>query len=200
WRSPVELNLEGDLRLQAPSGALPAGSYPIQAGITLPEIVTIGLRHQLTSQLELNAGFEWTNWSRLGTVPVVSTAGPATGATLTNLYFEYDDGYYASLGAEYDFNERWSMRGGLAYEWSPISTSTRDLRLPDADRLHAALGASYTWKDRLTVDLAYTHIFTMGDGDIELTPGNPSYITGLPFVGSVDSGVDLISLGASYRF
>jgi len=200
YRSPVGLNLTGDLNLQARSGALPAGTYPIEADITLPEIVTFGLRQQVTEQLALNAGFEWTNWSRLGTIPVKSASGPLTGATLTNLSFEYNDGYYASVGAEFDFNERWSMRGGLAYEWSPITTANRDLRLPDSDRVHAAVGASYTWKDKLTIDLAYTHIFTVGDGDVELTPGNPSYIAGLPFVGSVDSRVDLISIGASYKF
>lgn len=144
WRSPVALSLTGDLELGAPSGPLPAGSYPVEADITLPEIVTIGLRHQVTPDLALNAGFEWTNWSRLGTVPVVATDGPLTGATLTNLAFEYQDGYYASLGAEYDIDDRFSMRGGVAYEWSPITTDNRDLRLPDGDRVHLAVGGSST--------------------------------------------------------
>ena len=200
YRSSVDLALEGDLTLGLPAGTLPAGTYGIDADVTLPEKITIGLHQAVTEKIALSAGFEWTNWSRLGTIPVIGNDGFTTGAQLTELVFEYDDGYYASLGAEYAWSPELTLRAGVAYEWSPIDVDTRDLRLPDSDRIHVALGASYSWNDKLSIDLAYTHLFTTGDTDIELVPGNPSFETGLPFVGSVDGAVDLLSLGVSYKF
>ncbi|GGE12266.1 aromatic hydrocarbon degradation protein [Aureimonas endophytica] len=200
FRSSVAETLRGSLALGGPVGRLPAGAYAVEAALDLPEQVTVGLHQALAPDLGLNAGFEWTNWSRLGSVPAVGTSGPTRGLTLTELPFRYKDGYYASVGADYRWNDALTVRAGAGYEWSPIDTSNRDLRLPDSDRVHLNVGLGYRWTENLSVDLAYSHIFTVGDGDVELTAGNPHYVTGLPFVGNVEARVDTVSAGLTYRF
>ena len=90
------------------------------------------------------------------------------------------------------------MRAGVAYEESPIDTEIRSTRLPDNDRIWASIGATYQWNDKLSFDVAYTHIFASGD-DIRIVPGQQDF-DGLPFVADVDSSVDIISAAVRYRW
>ncbi|WP_244629535.1 OmpP1/FadL family transporter [Martelella limonii] len=199
YRSQIKQSLDGTLDLGAMMAPLPAGSYPVTTDITLPDQITVGLSQKITDQLTLNAGFEWTHWSVFDEFPVYGTAGFTKGMQLTDLPFEYDDGYYVSVGLEYAWNEKFTVRGGLGYEWSPISVTNRDLRLPDSDRIHAAVGGTYNWNDKLSLDLAYEHIFTTGDTNIQIDANNPHY-AGLAFFGDVDAHVDIVSASLRYRF
>lgn len=203
YRSQIKQSLTGDINFGAPVstslGTLPAGRYDVKSDLTLPDQITVGLSQDLTDDLTLNAGFEWTNWSVFNNFPVVGTSGITNGVEITDLPFEYDDGYYVSLGLEYDWTQQFTIRGGLGYEWSPISTRNRDLRLPDSNRIHASIGGSYNWTENLSLDFAYEHIFTTGDTDIKLDSDNPHY-AGLPYFGDVDSRVDIVSASLRYRF
>ena len=51
------------------------------------------------------------------------------------------------------------LRAGVAYEISPIKDSTRDILLPDCNRVFLGLGASYKYSEKIVVDFAYAHIF-----------------------------------------
>lgn len=196
YRSSVGLDLTGGLT----SPTIPGGYASIKASVSMPDTLSVGISQTISPQLTLNGQFEWTNWSRLGLISVAGTAGPFSGLTLTQLPFNYQDGYYLSGGFNYAWSDRLTVRGGVGYEWSPISTTVRDLRVPDSDRVHATIGLGYQWNERLSFNFAYSHIFSVGNGDIALVPGNPHYITGVPFVGSVDSSADIVSAGISYKF
>lgn len=200
YRSTTALDLEGDLSLGSAVGHLPAGDYAIAATLNTPDMVSVGIRQTITPDLVVSGAFEWYNWSRFGTIPVTGRSGATSGLTLTTLPFEYDDSYYASIGAEYRWNQQLTLRAGASYEWSPISTRNRDLRLPDSDRVSLALGGGYQITDSLKLDVAYMHIFGVGDGDVELVEGNPHYITGLPYTGTVDSQVDIVSASVTWKF
>lgn len=200
YRSTVGQSLSGDLSLGARVSTLPAGIYGVDANLMTPDQVTLGIRQQITPDLIVSGGFEWTNWSRLNHVAVTGNTGLTNGVELTSLPFEYNDGYYLSVGAEYKLTEQFTFRGGLGYEWSPITSSNRDLRVPDSNRISLAMGMGYRWNDNLSFDFAYSHLFTTGNTGVALVPGNPHYETGLPFVGSVASDVDLVSVGVTYKF
>jgi long-chain fatty acid transport protein len=66
YRSAVDFELEGD-----------RNGVGATADLTLPDMVTIGIRQKVTDQLDILAGYEWTNWSRVGTIPLVSDGGVA---------------------------------------------------------------------------------------------------------------------------
>lgn len=201
YRSSVKQNLEGSLR----SPTLPAftGGYaPVKADLTLPDLLTIGIRQTVTPDLTLSAAFEWTKWSSLGVIPVTVRSGPLAGNTVTTLPFKYDDGYFASVGAEYSWNPELTLRAGLGYEWSPISDSNRDLRVPDSDRIHATLGFGYKFNNKLSVDFAYAHLFAL-KGDVKIGPNNPHFISTpapLPYFGKVNASVDIVSASLTYRW
>lgn len=200
YRSAVSLDLSGDLSLGSKTTTLPAGTYPIEAGLTLPDMVSVGITQVITPKLTVTGEFEWMNWSRLGDVMVTGTSGPTAGKTMADLPFRYGDSYYVSAGVNYAWDDKLTLRAGLGYEWSPISNDIRDLRVPDSNRVNLGLGLSYQWNDQLSLDFGYSHLFSVGDGDVSLVPGNPHYISGLPVVASIDSHADIVSIGLTYRF
>ena len=127
-----------------------------------PETVTASLRHEMLPGLRLLGTVEWTNWSRLKTVVVRDRNNlfVATGGVITTLPLNWDDGWFFSGGLEYDYSPVLRLRGGLAYEISPISDpASRIAQLPDADRIWLSFGATYKWSETTSLDFAYSHIF-----------------------------------------
>ncbi|MEZ0170901.1 OmpP1/FadL family transporter [Microvirga sp. TS319] len=196
YRSSVEHDLEGSFTLPAGVVAPVAVRTPINATLKTPDQLTLGLSQVITPNMTVHLGFEWTNWSILKT-PIVTSA--ATGAPVQALPLNYKDGYFYSLGLEYRVDPQWTLRAGVAYEDSPIDTKIRSTRLPDNDRIWASIGVGYQWSDKLSFDLAYTHIFTK-DTDIRIVEGHQDFRPGLPFVADVDSSVDIISAAVRYRW
>jgi long-chain fatty acid transport protein len=122
---------------------------------------------------------------------------------VTTLPFQYDDGWFFSVGAEYAVNPGFLIRAGFGYEISPISDGVRTPRLPDNDRYWASLGMSFKPVPNLIFDFAYTHIFVKDTPiDISATSGNPWFnpLIPLPYVGTVNSSVDIVSLAVRYQF
>ncbi len=193
YRSSISHELDGTL--SAPVGVLgPFAQLPITAKLKTPDQVTIGLSQVINPAITVHAGFEWTNWSVLGAPAIV---GP-TGAAISSIPLNYDDGFFYSLGMDYRLNNQLILRAGVAYEQSPIDTQIRATRLPDNDRVWVSIGAGYQWSENLSFDVAYTHIFTK-DTDIRILPGHQDF-AGLPFVANVDSSVDIISAAVRYRW
>jgi long-chain fatty acid transport protein len=194
YRSSINHELEGDL--SAPAGVLApiAAQVPIRAKLNTADQVTVGLSQVVSPAMTVHAGFEWTNWSRLKQPAIVGPRGNA----ISDLPLNYDDGFFYSLGLDYKLTNQWTLRAGVAYEQSPIDTEIRATRLPDNDRYWLSVGANYQWNEKLSFDLAYTHIFSK-DTPIRILPGHQDY-AGLPFVADVDASVDIVSVGLRYRW
>ena len=140
---------------------------------------------------------EWTNWSRLKSPRAINDA---TGAEATVLHFNYDDGWFFSLGGEYDFNEKLTFRGGVGYEISPIDEKIRSTRLPDNNRWWLSAGASYTFNEHLAFDVGYTHIIPEST-DINIDSSHQDYNAAFgTYSGDVDSSVNIISAALRYKF
>jgi len=159
YRSPIDVELEGTCTnvgaTNAPLGGCAAAGEPVTADFTLPELVSIGLSHQLTERFRVLGTIEWTNWSRLGTPLVLDTGGTPVDA----LELEYEDGWYYSIGAEYAYSPDLTLRAGLAYEESPVKDDTRNVFLPDDDRIWLSVGATAKLTESTKVDLGYSHLF-----------------------------------------
>ena len=196
YRSRITPEINGTLNFDVPlPGPIPAGAYGVQLQLPVPEAVNVGVRQRLDDRFTAAATFEWTHWSILTSVPVVGS--PVPGQTAP---FFYRDGWMASLGGEYKWDSRLTLRAGIGYEQSPITDAIREVRNPDADRKWGALGLSYAVNDRLTFDLSYAH-YLPGNVSIAIVPGNPNFaLVGLPFVGNVSGRLDIVSLGLNYRW
>ncbi len=203
YRSAVGLDVEGQFSRSAAIGTGPAVSTEAEASLTLPEEVTFSFRQAVAPQWALLGTVEWKNWSRLGNVAAVgSGCGPGGVCEVLNL--NYRDGWLFALGAEYAHSPTLLLRAGVAYEISPIEDNTRDILLPDSDRVFLSVGASYRYSDQIIVDLGYSHIFFddapfcigSGGGSTHCNPGTTTVL----LQGSSDTSVDIVALGLRYKF
>ena len=203
YRSQVREKLTGTLGWGATTGlTTPTGIYNINTTVKLPDSVNIGLKQRINDQWNFLAGFEWTHWSVFTSFPVTCTSGPGAGCPVGALTFRYNDGWFASVGAEYKYNQALTLRAGLAYEKSPISNAVRSVRLPDNDRIWASLGGSYQFTSKLSADFGYTHIFAARGTPITiLDASNPAFLSpALTLTANVKSSVDIVSVGLNYRW
>jgi len=180
---------------------VPSGFTNFDATIPLPGVATASIRQKVTDTLTLLGTVEWTNWSRLGTVPVTSNPAGILGVP-TTFAFGWRDGWLVSAGAEYQWSPLWAVRAGIGWEQSPVNDQVRGTRLPDSDRIWLSAGASYKWNEQLAFDFGYSHIF-FANAPINLVPGNPTFDAagGLlgTFIGSAHTQSDILSVALRYR-
>jgi long-chain fatty acid transport protein len=175
--------------------------------ITLPDEVTLSARQSLTPQLALLGTIEWQNWSRVQNVTAVGSG--CAGSICETLNLNYRDGWFYSIGLEYAYNRSLLLRTGIGYETSPIQDSTRDILLPDSNRIHLNVGASYKISDQITADLGYSHLFFQDASFCIASPagnlGSSHCNAATPpaavlLSGKADISTDLLAFGLKYRF
>lgn len=194
YRSQLSQNLEGITTVYGPN-AKPVAWMGAQADMTLPDQITASLRAKIDPQWTVLGTVEWTNWSTMQQLAIVS--GTSVSSVLP---MHWDDGWFFSGGLEYQWNTQLAVRAGLAYEISPVTDAYRTPRLPDSNRFWLSAGLTYAWTPQLSMDLAYTHIFGQS-GDINQGPSDPSNLTRGVLVAQVDNAyVNIVSLGVRYRF
>jgi len=108
----------------------------------------------------IGGSVEQQNWSELSdefkgdTIKNQSTI-PASSR------IQFDDTIIPRLGAEYDLNKNFSLRGGVAYEESPLKTTRNpEINYLDTDKIVVGLGISATY-DRTRI-LAFPVRFDLG--------------------------------------
>jgi long-chain fatty acid transport protein len=180
YRSFIDHDLDGTLK--SPTAGTSDVTYD---GVNMPDLVTLGIRQTITDRLRVMAGAEWSNWSRFDTVKI--KGGPAP----IDLQFNYDDGWFLSLGGEFDLSQQVTVRSGLGYEWGPIDDNVRTYRIPDSDRLHLSGGVSYRLDERLSFDLGYSFVAVEDMAIRAADAGGPD--ANGPFSGRADTHIHYIA-------
>jgi long-chain fatty acid transport protein len=110
----------------------------------LPELVTLSIRQEITPITRLLGTVEWTNWSRFEQLTLKSIALlPATGSSTLNVPANWSDGWFFSIGGEYDYSPVLTLRTGVAYELSPEDDATkRFTTIPDNNRVWLSIGGA----------------------------------------------------------
>lgn len=195
YRSAILHDLRGTL--QPGVGPTAGLTLPIKARLQLPDSVTFGYSQVLNDRWTVHVGAEWTNWSVFDNIPIRLAAN---NAVVNTLDFEYDDSWYVSAGAEYAFNDRLTLRAGVAYEWSAVSDRVRTVTISDNDRLWLSVGAGYQVTEQLRLDASYSHLFVK-EADVNLTAasGNPSF-QALQYVATAEPSIDIFSVSLTYRW
>jgi len=185
YRSAVEYTLEGDVGFSV--AAMLNG--PVTAALTLPDSASLSLSHKFDSRWDLLADITWTGWSDFDELRILRTSGALVGFTPEN----WDDSYRYSVGANYRLDDRLTLRGGVAYDETPVSDAFRTARIPDGDRTWVAFGAQYRLSPRSVVDVGYAHLFVK-DASINKTE------SGVTLTGTYEGSVDILSAQFAHSF
>lgn len=154
------------------------------ATIKTPDTLMLTGTWEATDQLRLSGLIRWANWSNFddltleNSVPsglgmmAVSQFGQGAQALVgqvkeVTIENKWQDTWLFSVGADYRINSAFTVRGGLAYETSPVDDqSTRMAVIPDTDRVWFSLGASWYPTQDLQFDVGATYLMGVGDKDL----------------------------------
>lgn len=200
YRSQIRHDAEGDLTLSDPRlfngtsiwgdplknedannmGALVnglMGTHDGKATVTAPAWAMASVAWDVNDLVSLYGTFRWTDWSSFdelvidgGSVPVPGMGNQHIGETITN---EWRDTYLGSLGMDLRLTDWWTLRGGIAYESSPIANPQyRTAIIPDADRWWFAIGSSFKWSDNFQTDISFAHLHGVHERNLYDSNGN----------------------------
>ena len=207
YRSSVDYTLEGSVRFRPATATNPIGAGiiasasapgavlatgPASVDLKLPDIATASLYHRI-GQVELLADIAWTGWSSIQELRIVRDSGQVLSVTPER----WEDTWRYAVGATYQLNDQWKLRGGVAYDGTNVPDSTRTARLPDSERTWVAVGAQWNPGNSWVVDVGYAHLFAK-DASMNQDDGSP-VSRGL-LLGEQESAVDIVSAQVAYRF
>lgn len=122
--------LDGELRVTGVGDA--TQKLDASAATTLPETIHMDLYAQVTDALGLSVGARWTNWSRFDELRVRFAGGAREDEVTPE---NWHDNWMLKIGLDYAVIPGLVVRGGFAWDQSPIEDATfRTPRIPDARR------------------------------------------------------------------
>ena len=194
WRSRLTHDLEGDFSRPAVAGlGITAQAYKGTAEVKLPDIVTLSIRQDISSNARLMGTVEWANWSRFDELRVKDSTGKNADLVIDA---KWTNSTFFSVGGEYDYSKKLTLRAGVAYEYSPIDEPKKRLiGIPDSNRIWMSFGSTMALTDTTSIDLAYTHVF-LQDSTFERNNINNS----LTLKGTIEASTDIVSLGVKTKF
>ncbi|MCP9759369.1 transporter [Aquitalea sp. S1-19] len=200
YRSKIQHEPDGTYTVEGMPGPLNGlnGVYGGSTRVTTPESVLLSGYHRIDPKLALTGSLRWSNWSRYETLSIENDSGKFPISEPSVIENNWKASWFASVGADYNYSDKLTLRGGVAYETSPVPDAEhRNPLIPDTDRVWLSLGGSYKVDKNLTLDAGYTYLMGVGDRDIvgKDSKGN------LDYKGSYSSITGhLIGVGMQYRF
>lgn len=196
YRSRIVHKLDGDVNVSTLGGTT-LQDFGAKAGLTTPDILSVGAVHELNDQWSVMGEVAWTNWSTFDDLTVISDAG----AQVQTVDESWNDTWFFAVGSEYKHNETWTFRGGLAYDQAAVGTAHRTARIPETDRVWGSLGASYNLSPSTSIDMSYTYIHAMKsdlDEDKGLGAGGGAPVANVS--GDYDANVNIATVGVNFKF
>ena len=196
YRSRIKHRLEGHLLTPLPP------VVNVDADFTLPDTASLSLFRRLNERVDLLADATWTGWGCFDKLEVKETG---TGTTRELVPEDWQNVWRFSLGANFHLNEKWTLRGGLAYDQTPVpNASRRTPRIPDEDRTWLAVGGQYRHAKASRLDFGYAHLFVRDTAITHtepfLVPGPPSALVPLALTGTYTNHVDILSVQYTHSF
>jgi long-chain fatty acid transport protein len=204
YRSRIKFTVEGETTFGSRPAAL--SSVPnvadgnVQAGLTLPDTLSVAVAYHLHPQLQFLVDYTWTGWDAIQDLAVVRTNGPLSGQTLTSLALHFKNSWRVGFGANYQLTPAWKLRGGLAFDKSSVQDAFRTPRLPDEDRTWLAAGAQWVFASHAALDFGLAYLFVK---DASSTLVNQETATSVPrgsLVGDYEADVWILSTQLRWSF
>lgn len=189
YRSQVNHKADGYLKTEVSAGSNLIDSFKSNDGhaeMSAPHVITLTGTWKATEDLRLSALARWTNWSSFKDLPISGTSLYRATATakyvatrhgMENLVsnpsnktaptYNWKDSWLFTVGADYDINDEFTVRGGVGYEISPVDDDKyRSATIPDTDRLWLSMGATWHASKNLQGDFGIAYLKGIGNKDL----------------------------------
>ncbi|WP_199100134.1 outer membrane protein transport protein [Dyella sp. ASV21] len=207
YRSKISHSLEGTANFTVPTNVQALLSNPLvtallggkgtpfthtdgTAPFTTPAVATASYWHQ-AEKFGLGIDVSWTKWDVFKNL-TVNYANPVQPPTTE--VFNWRNTWYAAIGGDYYYNDKLTLRAGIAIDTTPTYSATRDPRVPDSTRQLVSVGLGYKVNERFLINASYAHIF-VNQAHMQSTSSTGDVLTG-----SSDDYGNLLSLSAQYKF
>lgn len=178
YRSSAKVTARGDYSIR--TKMLGSGTVDGKGKLETPETVMFSGTWKALDNLRLSGLVRWANWKNFDTMDfsansqseLMGNLSPALtnmGPLLSNISIEnyWKATWLFTLGADWDVNEKWTIRGGIGLETDPIKDQTyRTAVIPDSKRLWLSCGFSYKPTKNWQIDVAYAHLRGIGNDEV----------------------------------
>lgn len=205
YRSEIDHEISGDAKFSGDDAGVAAfirsatGAFDDTAAtmeLKTPASLSVGVHQALTDRLAVMAELQWTDWSTFDELEI-DFENEAQPDSVTEE--RWRDSWFAALGATYALTDDVKLRGGVAFDQSPVRDRYRTPRIPDGDRYWLAAGASWHPSPWAEVSLAYTYIF-VDDTSVDLDADDEGNRFRGDLSADYESHINLLALGVSLRF
>jgi len=190
YRSAVTQNAKGTIDYPAELALISKVDGKVTSTVNLPASASLSVSHEY-ERFTILTDATWTKWSDYGSL----TIQDANGTTFTDTKQDFKDSWRLSLGGIYQLNDDMKLRGGIAFDQTPVSNEThRSPRTPDSDRKWVSVGLGYKVSPSMDLDVGYTRIMA------EKVDVNYSSDGANTLVGSYDASVNIFSAQLVWKY
>ncbi|HXX11031.1 MAG TPA: outer membrane protein transport protein [Burkholderiales bacterium] len=201
YRSSLNYTLEGTVNstISANGAVFSPGTFNASANVKLPDMASLSVVQKFGDKWDMMSDITWTHWDVLQQVNIVDTAN---GATRQQLILNLQNAWRLSLGLGYHLSESWTLKGGFAWDQSPVQDQYRTVRLPDNSRYWFALGATYRPSKALAFDVGYAYLWIPSTtiNSTQVQPGVPAALGTSVVSGDYQNSANILALQVSYTF
>ena len=161
YRAPAQLEGSGDVSYEPRDfpeeiealirSANPQGEA--RQAFEIPREVRGGVWYAPYPELRLELDASWQSWSSLEATALTTSSPRRTETVLTPR--DWDDTISLRLGAEGNITDNFLLFGGLAWEPSPVPSSTIEPGFPRGDALVYGIGFTYNFP-QISFDVGYS--------------------------------------------
>ena len=110
----------------------------------------------------------------------------------------YEDSNIYRFGLQYHYNDRWTLRGGVYFDESPVQDGYYAPETPRNDSIGYTAGATYNYSRNLHMDVSFL-ILTFDNEENSYDYYEEGGVTS-PVGGTYDSSANSIGFGLSYKY
>ena len=183
YRSAVKHSAKGQLKIGPDDGdhvgyvsALASTSKGAKATIKAPHQINLSATWEVTPSWRLSGLIHWSDWSSFKSLDISSDNALLPyklGTSKISIANNWKDSWLFSVGTDYRFNDSVTVRGGIAYEKSPVRDNYRLAIIPDLDRMWFTIGATWHVTKQLQGDFGFAWIHGVGNKSL-YSNDNPS--------------------------
>lgn len=142
-----------------------------KGNLIIPARASANVFYNLSNQIDLMADFTFIESSVVDKIRVdfldVKKGGRVVKQGSGGIDTKWRDSFKLSVGANYHYNDRLTLKAGFQYDKTPIpSPEFRHPGAPDSDRYMYSVGSNYKLRKNLNIDAAYSFVHLV-DSDVD---------------------------------